>query len=187
MIYLPGTGIIAAYVDKETGELNNQFSQAIAMFVFAWFVLTMVFTVGAMRSSWVLFIALMFVDLHLLLIACGHLTGNNRLNVAGNSAGLVVAFLACEYPNPNKSIFRWRELTDRLHRLGRSGRVIYRTNAIRAASLRDCQSKLNDGGFGMSMSSGRAYQWYGSTKTRARKQAGKEAHQFETSSSPKLF
>ncbi|KAJ4151004.1 hypothetical protein LMH87_011725 [Akanthomyces muscarius] len=54
MIYIPGTGIPTSYTDKETGELNGQFTQALAMYVWAWFILTIIFTVSAMRSSWIL-------------------------------------------------------------------------------------------------------------------------------------
>ena len=97
MIFLPGTGILAAYTDPSTGQLTAMFPQALAMYLFAWFILVVIFTIGAVRSSWVLFLDLVFLDLDLLLLACGYMLGNDSLLIAGNSLGFVVAFLTCEY------------------------------------------------------------------------------------------
>lgn len=97
MIYLPGSGIIASYTDPKTGELNEMFPQALAMYVWAWFILTMIFTVAAMRSSWVLFGVLAFLDLDLILLACGYMLNKPDLLKAGNSVGFVVAFLTCKF------------------------------------------------------------------------------------------
>ncbi|KAK5048569.1 hypothetical protein LTR84_005660 [Exophiala bonariae] len=93
MIYIPGTGILSSYTD-ESGQLNAQFPQALAMYVWAWFILTAIFTVAAMRSSWVLFLDLFFLDIELLLLACGYMTGMESLLKAGNSIGFIVAFLS---------------------------------------------------------------------------------------------
>src|SRR6202030_2246819 len=79
MIYLPGSGILASYTDKSTGQLNEQFPQALAMYIWAWFILTMIFTVAAMRSSWVLFLDLFVLDIDLLLLACGYMLNNTTL------------------------------------------------------------------------------------------------------------
>ena len=68
MIFIPGTGILAcrmvftivdltianhgiAYMDAATGRLRPEFSQALAMFCWAWFILTVIYTVAATRSS----------------------------------------------------------------------------------------------------------------------------------------
>ncbi|KAL5342224.1 GPR1/FUN34/yaaH family-domain-containing protein [Aspergillus crustosus] len=93
MIFLPGSGIMAAYTDAETGELRSEFHQALAMYLLAWFIVSVIFTIGAMRSSWVLFTDLVFLDLCFLFLACGNMVGNNALLKAGYSMGLVVAFL----------------------------------------------------------------------------------------------
>src|ERR1700710_1632743 len=97
MIYLPGSGILASYTDPTTGELNDQFPQALAMYVWAWFILTVIFTIAAMRSSWVLFLDLFFLDIDLLLLACGYMLNNTTLLRAGNGFGFVVAFLSCKF------------------------------------------------------------------------------------------
>jgi succinate-acetate transporter protein len=94
MIYLPGSGILASYTDPKTGLLNDQFPNALAMYVWAWFILTMIFTVAAMRSSWVLFLDLVFLDLDLICLACGYMLNMPKLLTAGNSLGFVVALLS---------------------------------------------------------------------------------------------
>ena len=96
MIYIPGTGILAAYTDSKTGMLNEQFPQALAMYVWAWLILTVIFTIAAMRSSWVLFLDLFFLDIDLIFLACGYMLGNTTLLKVGNGFGFVVAFLSCK-------------------------------------------------------------------------------------------
>lgn len=96
MIFIPGTGIIASYTDPKTGELTPQFSQALAMYVWAWFILTAIFTVSAMRASWILFLDLLLLSVELLLLACGYMTNTDGLLTAGNALGSVVAFLSCK-------------------------------------------------------------------------------------------
>jgi hypothetical protein len=97
MIYLPGSGILTAYTDPATGELNAQFPNALAMYLWAWFILTVIFN-AAMRSSWVLFLDLFFLDLVLLLLACGYMLNEARLETAGSALGYVVAILSCKFP-----------------------------------------------------------------------------------------
>ena len=95
MIYIPGTGILAAYTDASTGELTPEFFNAIAMYAWAWFILTVIFTVAAMRSSWVLFFTLFFLDIELLLLGAGYMANSTTTLTAANSVGFVVAFLSC--------------------------------------------------------------------------------------------
>lgn len=94
MIYLPGTGIMAAYTEQQ------QFSEAVALYLFSWFILTTLFCVSAMRSSLILLLALIFFDLELLLLGCGFLLQNHGLLTAGYSMGFVAGFWACEYGGP---------------------------------------------------------------------------------------
>lgn len=99
MIYLPGTGIMAAYTDSATGSVGSEFNQALAIYVWAWFIVTVLFTIAAMRSSWVLFLDLVFLDICLLLLACGFMVNMKGLLTAGYSFGLVVSFFSCELAN----------------------------------------------------------------------------------------
>jgi uncharacterized protein len=97
MIYIPGTGILAAYTDAETGLLNAQFPNALAIYCWAWFILTVGFTIAAMRSSWILFLDLGILSIELLLLACGYMTDSNSTLTAANSLGFVVAALSCMF------------------------------------------------------------------------------------------
>lgn len=108
MIYLPGSGILAAYTDPVTGELNSQFPNALAMYLWAWFIITVIFTIAAMRSSWVLFLDLFFLDIVLLLLACGYMLNMSELETAGSALGFVVAFLSCKPPFPAVEIYLLR-------------------------------------------------------------------------------
>ncbi|KAJ4412370.1 hypothetical protein N0V91_000842, partial [Didymella pomorum] len=110
MIYIPGTGIIAcessllnrswsaidsaaAYTDS-SGQLRSEFGQALAMYCWAWFILTVIFTVAAIRSSWVLFLTLFFLDVELLLLAAGYMANSSATLVTANSVGFIVGFFA---------------------------------------------------------------------------------------------
>ncbi|KAB8238955.1 acetate uptake transporter family protein [Aspergillus alliaceus] len=93
MIYLPGTGIMAAYTDPKTGAIRDEFDQVLAIFLPAWFILTVILSIGAVRSSWVLFLDLVSLSVCLLLLACGNMVGSSALLTARYSFGLVVAFL----------------------------------------------------------------------------------------------
>jgi hypothetical protein len=108
MIYLPGSGILAAYTDPATGELNAQFSNSLGIWIWAWFILTVIFTVAAMRSSWVLFLDLFFLDIDLMLLACGYMLNMPSLLKAGNGLGFVVALLSCEFPD----VLKCENITD---------------------------------------------------------------------------
>ncbi|CRG92433.1 hypothetical protein PISL3812_09492 [Talaromyces islandicus] len=94
MIYLPGSGIMAAYTDSTTGAISPEFNQALAMYVWAWFILTVIFTIAAMRSSWILFLDLFFLDIMLILLAAGFMVNSQTVLTASYSFGFVVAFLS---------------------------------------------------------------------------------------------
>jgi succinate-acetate transporter protein len=49
-----------------------------------------------MRSSWVLFLTLLSLDVELLLLAAGYMANSSNVLVAGNSVGFVVGFFACK-------------------------------------------------------------------------------------------
>lgn len=66
------------------------------MYLWAWFILTIIFTIAAVRSSWVLFLDLAVLDVVLLLLAVGQMNGSETVLLAGYGLGFVVAFLSCE-------------------------------------------------------------------------------------------
>lgn len=88
---------MSAYTDAATGTVDPSFNQALALYLWAWFIVTVVFTIGAMRSSWVLFVDLFFLDISLMLLASGFMANMDSLLTAGYSFGLAVSFLSCKY------------------------------------------------------------------------------------------
>ena len=107
LIYLPGSGIIAAYTDPETGALSPEFAQSISLYLWAWFILTVVYTIAAVRSSWVLLLDLAVLDVSLLLLAVGYMVGSQSVLTAGYSFGFLVSFLSCK----SLSLFRSTQST----------------------------------------------------------------------------
>lgn len=87
---------MAAYTDSSTGALLPEFYQAVSIYLWAWFIVTVLYTIGAMRSSWVLFLDLAFLDVSLLLLACGFMVQSESLLNAGYVIGFIVSFLSCK-------------------------------------------------------------------------------------------
>ncbi|KAJ5623664.1 hypothetical protein N7490_012269 [Penicillium lividum] len=83
-----------AYTDA-SGNIQSTFYDALGMYGWAWFILSVIYTLGASRSSWILLFTLFFLDIELLLLATGYMLNNDHVLVAGNSVGFVVAF--CSY------------------------------------------------------------------------------------------
>ncbi|KAG9526020.1 hypothetical protein KCU93_g5608, partial [Aureobasidium melanogenum] len=94
MIYIPGSGILASYTDA-SGKISQEFNNALSMYCWAWFILTAIFTIAAMRSSWILWFTLFFLDIELILLASGYMLNSSATLLAANSVGFVVAF--CSY------------------------------------------------------------------------------------------
>ena len=114
LIFIPGTGVLAAYTDTTTGKPLPELNQALALLLWAWFVLSVIFTVAATRASWSLVLTLVFFDLESMLLAVGYTVGNDQILLASRGVGFVVAFFACQYLAP--SSYGSLQLT-KLHRL----------------------------------------------------------------------
>lgn len=69
------------------------------MYCWAWFILSVIYTIAAVRSSWILIFTLVFLDIELLLLATGYMLNKDQVLVAGNSVGFIVAFCSCESRN----------------------------------------------------------------------------------------
>ena len=146
MIYLPGSGIIAAYTDPDTGLLSPDFAQSLALYLWAWFILTVIFTVAAMRSSWVLFLDLLALDVTLLLLAVGNMLGSQPTSTAGFAFGYLVAALSCTFPFQSKpSIYR----TDTTFRLGWLRGSLRGINAYQGPGLPSDEASLKWLGTGL--------------------------------------
>ncbi|KAI1640224.1 GPR1/FUN34/yaaH family-domain-containing protein [Biscogniauxia mediterranea] len=94
LIFIPGSGILAAYADAETGGLKPEFHQAVALFVWQWFIITAIFTIGAIRANYVLLSVLCLADVTLILIASGNMTGNENLIKASSGFGFASSALS---------------------------------------------------------------------------------------------
>ena len=97
LIFIPGTGVLAAYTDTATGKPLPELNQALALLVWAWFILSLIFTIAATRASWSLLLALVFFDLETMLLAVGYTVGNDQILLASRGVGFVVAFCGCQY------------------------------------------------------------------------------------------
>ncbi|KAI1327897.1 GPR1/FUN34/yaaH family-domain-containing protein [Xylariaceae sp. FL0255] len=91
--FIPGSGILAAYSTPE-GVPTDEFYQAIALFIWSWFIITFIFTVGASQANYTLFSLLSIADVTLILLATGFMMGSERLMMAGSGTGLVAAFIS---------------------------------------------------------------------------------------------
>ncbi|KAI0386774.1 GPR1/FUN34/yaaH family-domain-containing protein [Hypomontagnella monticulosa] len=91
LIYLPGSGIVSAYTDPETGELMPEFDQAVAMYIWAWFIISVIFTVANIRTTWALLGTLFFLDVTLILLAAGLMSGRASCIKASAAIGFVTA------------------------------------------------------------------------------------------------
>jgi succinate-acetate transporter protein len=96
MIYIPGTGIMAAYTDAKTGNVDPEFYQALSMYCWAWFIMNTLYTVAAIRTTWVLFLDLAVLDLAFLLLGTGYMVNSTEVLKAANAVLLVTAFLSCK-------------------------------------------------------------------------------------------
>lgn len=92
MIFIPGSGILAAYTDPKTGLPTPEFDQALSLFVWPFFILSVLFTVATTRSSWVLLMALITVTLEFLTLAVGLMLGDDQVLLASRGIGFVCAF-----------------------------------------------------------------------------------------------
>ncbi|GAA5924445.1 acetate uptake transporter family protein [Sporobolomyces koalae] len=90
-IISPWSSIAAAYGNDEA-----MFGNALAFFLFGWFIFTTIMTIASIRSSIALFMVFFTVDMTFLLLAISELgIGNSAIiHKAGGGFGIVAAFLA---------------------------------------------------------------------------------------------
>ncbi|KAH7890313.1 Gpr1 family protein [Phlebopus sp. FC_14] len=87
-ILIPGSGVSAAYSSED------EFHQAIGIYLITWFVLTFMLLIGALRRN-VSFIALLFfLCITFILLAAGAWTGKVTINRAGGGFGILTAWIA---------------------------------------------------------------------------------------------
>jgi len=87
-ILIPGSGIIDAY--KTDAELSS----ALGIFLFAWFIVTVLLLIASLRKS-IAFIALFgFLSITFLLLGAGEFSGLPKITTAGGAFGIITAFVA---------------------------------------------------------------------------------------------
>lgn len=88
-IFIPGTGIIAAY-DGKTGQLDS----ALGIYLITWFIVTFLFFIASLRKS-IAFIALFgFLSMTFAVLAGGIWTGHVATTKAGGILGAITALIA---------------------------------------------------------------------------------------------
>ncbi|KAJ7674040.1 Gpr1 family protein [Mycena polygramma] len=87
-ILIPGTGIGTAYASED------EFHSAIGIFLFAWFIVTVLLLIASLRKS-IAFIALFgFLSITFLLLGVGNFNGVPSVTTAGGAFGIITAFIA---------------------------------------------------------------------------------------------
>jgi len=94
IIFLPGSGILAAYDPTSPGVLPGDAHNAVAFFLMAWFIFTFCMLLASLRTNVVLVALFFFVDLTFLLLMAGEYTQKVKVTKAGGGTGIVTAFIA---------------------------------------------------------------------------------------------
>jgi len=90
LIYIPGTGILAAYT--ATPEDAAQLGNALGIYLTAWFIMIFIMIPATFRSSIAFAAEVALVDLVILVLAVAQYTGNPQVTLAGGYLGLIAAF-----------------------------------------------------------------------------------------------
>jgi len=87
-ILLPGSGVISAY--KE----DSEFASAVGIYLMAWFIVTVLFTIVTLRKSVGLVVLFAFLSTTFLLLGIGALSGAAVVTKSGGFLGVLTAFVA---------------------------------------------------------------------------------------------
>jgi len=86
-LFLPSLGVVDAYI-LPNGKLSPQFDQAVGIFLFAWMMISVIFLIGALRSSGAIIVTLFFTMMTFSMLAIFFLTGSDGCRIAGGSFGV---------------------------------------------------------------------------------------------------
>jgi len=98
---------MAAYTDPKTGAISPEFNQALAIYCWAWFIVSTIFLIASIRSNWALFLDFFFLDVAFILLAAGYMVNSNSVLQAGNAVLLISSFLSCEFSSVNFLYTPW--------------------------------------------------------------------------------
>ncbi|KAJ7770768.1 GPR1/FUN34/yaaH family-domain-containing protein [Mycena metata] len=87
-ILLPNTGIIAAYTDPE------ELASALGIFLFAWFIVTVMFLIASLRKSVAFIVLFGFLAITFGFLGAGEFSGNPNITKIGGGCGLFTAAVA---------------------------------------------------------------------------------------------
>jgi len=88
-LYIPGSGILAAYTDKPE-ELDS----ALAIYLITWFMFTFFMFIASLRKNIGLIALFGFLTITFLMLAIGAFSGNASCHKAGGALGIVTALIA---------------------------------------------------------------------------------------------
>jgi succinate-acetate transporter protein len=90
LIYVPGTGILAAYSGDNSGQLAN----AVGFFLASWFIFTFIMFLASLRSTAALASLFFFLTLTFMFLMIGEFTENVKIHKAGGGFGILTAAIA---------------------------------------------------------------------------------------------
>jgi hypothetical protein len=89
-IFIPGSGILAAYADGPADEFSN----ALGIVLITWFLVTFLFFIVALRKSVAFIFLFGFVSTTFALLATAELSGKEHFTKVGGGVGIVTAMIA---------------------------------------------------------------------------------------------
>ncbi|KAF8326981.1 GPR1/FUN34/yaaH family-domain-containing protein [Cantharellus anzutake] len=92
-IFLPALGVIDAYVGPD-GKIDDQFDQAVAIYLFAWMMVSLVFLVGALRTNAAIISTLVCASVAFCFFAIHSMNASNGARIAGSAFGIGAAACA---------------------------------------------------------------------------------------------
>jgi succinate-acetate transporter protein len=94
-IYIPGAGILDAYVDPTTGVLNaSELQSALGIYLITWAVVTFLLLIGSLRRNVGMIALFFFLTITFILLAAGNFTASTSVTKAGGGFGVLTALIA---------------------------------------------------------------------------------------------
>ncbi|RXK37007.1 hypothetical protein M231_05714 [Tremella mesenterica] len=92
-IYLPAFGVIQAYQNAD-GTMKPEFNQAVGLYMMAWMMVTILFILGALRSSLAVLLTLVFTGLTYLTLGIYYFYALDGARIAGGVFGMLATAAA---------------------------------------------------------------------------------------------
>ncbi|GAK64598.1 GPR1 family protein [Moesziomyces antarcticus] len=92
VLLIPWFGVISAFMVD--GKLSPEFNQAVAIYLWAWFIVVFIIILASFKSSVAIVVTLVLVEIVILLLAIGNMNGNESIIKAGGAMGLATSAAA---------------------------------------------------------------------------------------------